>query len=241
MIDIVRCALRPLTVSEFYCIFLNAHKADLRYLIEPIESASDHPHDLERLLRSRSGGLIERLKATNDIAEPQVQFIHLTVKTWVAKAKTRERISKDLALRSTSYEYYSRYCVSWLNSRLSPEKRMMMLESEAGLVSLEEEFLEHSAVAEHETNAAQTEILIQAKDQAIRLLYSSIMWEGEMRREIIENLLSFAVVAELENFWQNIKLYTPHPKGSSSLHFVSRSSCLAHILYIAVTPLVVDE
>lgn len=119
MLDIMRCAQEPPNVEAFYDTFRNA-KSEKLSTFEFSDSSPNLMETTERLLRSRTGGLLELVEnvkgyeteslhsdSTERTYAYQVQFVHQTVKTFVQQSNTRLRLHKR-ASSTTGFEYYLR-------------------------------------------------------------------------------------------------------------------------------------
>lgn len=221
MLDIVRCVLVPLNAEAFYDTFHNAQSEELA-TFEFSDLSPSLVDRIERLLRSRTGGLLELVKKVDgreteslksdvtDIAESpyayQVQFIHQTVKTFVQQSNTRLRLHKR-ASRTTGFEYYLRahFAAAERVYRTSDENMTTQLKHILGYELLwnqlpahfSQQLLEYMKYTGTTTENPLTAILRLATDEAVVAAYHTGMWTELLMCPAINTVTELATVAGL--------------------------------------------
>lgn len=204
MFAILACALDAIYLHDFIDTFKYASVERLsdclRAAREPYEQFLD---STDRLIRSRSGGLIEIKAVTEDnqyhslsLGGPNkyvVQFIHQTVKTFSLRPDPRSQARTTLSPRRNGYVYLLKFILVHV-SRLAVAK----IDHCTGVWL--EALLNYAKLAEITTNSSQGALLSQVEDRQIAYFYTDLGWSGEMRYPLIESLLSLAVVADLQLF-----------------------------------------
>ncbi|EEY17621.1 SERAC1 [Verticillium alfalfae VaMs.102] len=110
MLDIVKCAKRPLVLSDFLLAYRFAAKSDSEVPGSRFAKVDTSFDEAKRLIQSRCGGLVElkevRLESTeriyacpafsdDQLEDYHVQFLHQTVKAFVEKASSAFTDSED--------------------------------------------------------------------------------------------------------------------------------------------------
>ncbi|RXG50106.1 hypothetical protein VDGE_00962 [Verticillium dahliae] len=110
MLDIVKCAKRPLVLSDFLLAYRFAAKSDSEVPGSRFAKVDTSFDEAKRLIQSRCGGLVElkevRLEKTeriyacsafsdDQLEDYHVQFLHQTVKAFVEKASSVPTDSED--------------------------------------------------------------------------------------------------------------------------------------------------
>lgn len=116
MLQLVLCAVRPLSLEEFTLAWAFgslthdfASEADMK-------ASTDFSHEkaiVEKQIRSRGGGLIE--VKTNEDGVPSVQLIHQTVKDYLKDPKDCEIIFGSLPSLPNGHGVLVRACTSYLS------------------------------------------------------------------------------------------------------------------------------
>ncbi|KAK5077127.1 hypothetical protein LTR51_002814 [Lithohypha guttulata] len=212
MLDIVRCVLQPLNAEAFYDTFRNAQSEKLA-TFEFCNMSVGLLDRLERLLRSRTGGLLELVEIESqkydigrDVDVYRVQFIHQTVKTFVQQSNTRLRLHKR-ASSTTGFEYYLRaqFAAAGRVYRLSDKHMKTRLEGILGYklhefqlpVHFSIGLLENMAYAEVTTRKPLTNILRLATDEAVVAAYHTRLWTKDTMYSAINTVTELAAVAGL--------------------------------------------
>ena len=226
MFETVNCARKPLAAREFIQICQVATVPDLRQRT----SLQQNGDGIERLIRSRSGNLLElipndRLMIYGNKDERdsgiafRVQFIHQTVKSWMQKTIKQYASLKEEQSEDNGHVYIMKYILTrvieatecssssasvppYLTSIRSddPEGYFALFPKESGLAEPCGDLLYHAYNAESSIGRSQSAILSQVTDANILWLYTGFMWVGEMSCPPIESVRSFAVAAKLSLF-----------------------------------------
>ena len=216
MLEVVKCANKPLTAHEFVEACRIATMSDLRQW-SPSESRRD---DIERLIRTRLGSLVELVRVDTTDTSLQyredehafnipyrVQFIHQTVKSWMQKSLAPRTLLKEEYGNDTGHVYIVKYLVASVIKACESPSRLI---SEATLAASDNvswrqwiicpDLLYHAHHAESSTGQSQSATLSQLTDANIQYVFDNPMWIGEMQYPPIEGVLSFAVAAGLSIF-----------------------------------------
>lgn len=116
MLQLVLCAVRPLSLEEFTLAWAFGSLAHEFASEEDMKASPDFSHDrtfVEQQIRGRGGGLIE--VRTNEDGVPSVQLIHQTVKHYLKEKKDRELIFNCLSLYPNGHEVLARACTYYLS------------------------------------------------------------------------------------------------------------------------------
>lgn len=116
MLQLVLCAVRPLSLEEFTLAWAFGSSAHDFTSEEDMKASPDFSHDrtfIEQQIRGRGGGLIE--VRTNGKGIPSVQLIHQTVKNYLKEMKDCELIFNSLSLYPNGHEVLARACTYYLS------------------------------------------------------------------------------------------------------------------------------
>ena len=225
MFEVVRCARSPLSARVFVEVCKIATIADLRHNF----SQQPQRDDIERLIRSRSGGLIELVSIKrapirdnssvwHDFIPFRVQFIHQTVRSWIQTSAERIQLVKAEHGEDTGHVYIMKYVLARaiedfecsavsLDSRVPLKSRtditsnhFLFFNYDSGFRNCCSDLMYHAFNAEISTGRSQSAYLNQVTDLTIMWIFNSSTWKNEKEYPFIESMLSFAVVSGLQFF-----------------------------------------
>lgn len=116
MLQLVLCAVRPLSLEEFTLAWAFGSLAHEFASEGDMKASPDFSHDrtfVEQQIRGRGGGLIE--VRTNEDGIPSVQLIHQTVKHYLKETKDCELTFNSLSLYPNGHEVLARACSYYLS------------------------------------------------------------------------------------------------------------------------------
>ncbi|KAK5098806.1 hypothetical protein LTS08_006184 [Lithohypha guttulata] len=251
MLDIVRCVLQPLNAEAFYDTFRNAQSEKLA-TFEFGNMSVGLLDRLERLLRSRTGGLLELVSNLNsreieslkdDIGRGvdvyRVQFIHQTVKTFVQQSDTRLRLN-ERASSTTGFEYSlkAHFAAAERVYRISGKKMETQLkqilgyELECGQLPIEFsiDLLKYLTYTGTTTVDQLTAILRLATDEAVVAAYHTRLWREEWGFPATSTVTELAAVAGLHLYIREHFTNRPLPASEAD-----RLLCLATESFILMS------
>ena len=116
MLQLVLCAVRPLSLEEFALAWAFASLSHNFASEKDMKASTDFSHDgkvIENHIRNRGGGLIE--VKTNEDGVTAVQLIHQTVKQYLNETQDCEIIFNSLSTFPNGHEVLVRACTSYLS------------------------------------------------------------------------------------------------------------------------------
>lgn len=225
MFEITTCAVAPLLVQAFMEAFDYASIENLADCRPSTRITVGRSLDrAERLIRSRSGGLIEitpNLHAAVQDQQPlhaqlrvtllgvnaySLQFIHQTVKTFLQRPDTRFSSGTAALHTHNGYTYILKFMlatIARIKGPLNDIKEVLLTNihaSEDWCYAL----MTYANLAEKITGKSQRTLLCQVEDRQIAYLFDS--WRlntfksETLSYPLIDSLLSLAVVADLRLF-----------------------------------------
>ena len=116
MLQLVLCAVRPLTLEEFALAWAFGSLTHDFASEMDMKASTDFPNNetvIEKQIRTRGGGLIE--VKTNEDGVPSVQLIHQTVKAYLKETKVCEILFDGLTSFPNGHEVLVRACTRYLS------------------------------------------------------------------------------------------------------------------------------